>query len=53
MTLSVLILCSCALAAQWQHYAFMKSRKTEVGKSELEELKSQVQALRVAQGFKR
>lgn len=49
----VLIICVASLIAQKQHHEFISSKKTEIGKSELEDLKTKVEALRAAQGFKR
>ena len=50
---SVLIIAIAGLVAQYQHYAFLKTRKADASRTEIEELKTAVAALKTAQGFKR
>lgn len=53
MSAEVLIIAIAGLIAQYQHYAFLKTKKSDATKGEIEELKTAVAALKTAQGFKR
>jgi hypothetical protein len=50
---SILIIAIASLIAQAQHYKHSKVQASDSGKSDLDDLRAKVEALRVAQGFKR